>query len=128
MLLENTAMQDHVEKVRADRRQLFFETGILVDQREHIALNAGAIFGDHDLEKTSLASETLVKGTLGSANSLDDIVNGDLLVAALKEQRCNERNDLALAFFGQPAAATGLRSFCDVSNGASLDAFASADE
>ncbi len=121
-------MQDHVEKMRADRNQLLFEAGILVNRREHIALDAGAIFGDHDLEEAGFSPETLVQRALGSADAFDDIVNGDLLVAALKKQWCNERDDLALALFGQPAAATRLRSFCDGANGASRDTFDSADE
>ena len=47
---------------------------------------------------------------------------------ATKKQRRNERDDLTLPLFGKPAAATGLRSFRDGANGASRDAFVSADE
>ena len=43
-------MQDHAEKILADCRQLLFEVGILIDAREQIPVDAGAVFGNDNFE------------------------------------------------------------------------------
>jgi hypothetical protein len=119
-------MQDQAEKMPADCSQLFLKAGFLIDRGEQIALDAGTVFGNDNLEQAGFSSETLVEGPLGAANALDDVVDAHLLVAVLKKQWRNECDDFAPALIGQPSAAARPRSFCDVPHGTSLNAFVSA--
>ena len=93
-------MQDHRQKMRAYGGQLLFDAGALIDRGEEVALHACAVLSDDRLEQAGLSAKPFVERTFRAADPFDNVIDRDLLVAALDKKRCDLCENFALTRFG----------------------------
>src|SRR5262245_25782232 len=91
----------------ADLGELCFQAALCVDVdgQGHIL----ALLPDHSLEQTLLSAEPGVQRRLRSADNADDVVERDVVVAFLEEQRPDGANDAFAALLDRLRAAGTAR-------------------
>ena len=95
---ENRRRQHHRQERVTDLGQLRFQAAGRVDMDRHDDIPA--FLPDHGLEQALLAAEPGIDRRLRAADHADDLVDRDVVVSLLQEQRRGQANDALAALFG----------------------------